>query len=412
MRILIATSHRNMVGGVEKYVQAILPALEQRGHELALLYEYRFDPQRERIDGAIRDMPSLGTEEYGAEAAGRFARDWKPDLVYSQGLESADLQASLLSEYPTVFFAHNYVGTCISGEKCHAFPNPRPCERRLGPGCVALYYPARCGGLHPGTMWNLYRRAVKRNEQLSRYAAVLVASAHMKREFELHGVSEERLHLTPLPNVQDEAQVGSVARNPLRGNLLFIGRITKLKGAFELFKAAILAGKRLQRELPISVAGDGPDQERLKQFALTNGVRANFLGWISGARKADLIANVDLLAVPSLWPEPFGLVGIEAGASGLPAVGYDVGGISDWLVPGYSGELAPGDPPTVEGLADAIYRALADPSHYAGLCHGAREVAGRFNLAAHVSKLESVLEAVLSAKPASAQRKDAIHADV
>ena len=124
-------------------------------------------------------------------------------------------------------------------------------------------------------------------------------------------------------------------------------------------------------------------------------LKAEFPGYVSGSKKAELIDQADLLVVPSLWPEPFGLVGIEAGSHGLPAVAFDVGGISDWLIPGYSGELAPGNPPTVDGLADAIARALSDPSHYADLCRGAREVAGRFTLAAHVSKLESILEMVV-----------------
>ena len=48
MRILIATSSRNLVGGIEKYLQALIPGLLDRGHELGLLYENRFDPKRER----------------------------------------------------------------------------------------------------------------------------------------------------------------------------------------------------------------------------------------------------------------------------------------------------------------------------------------------------------------------------
>ena len=59
---------------------------------------------------------------------------------------------------------------------------------------------------------------------------------------------------------------------------------------------------------------------------------------------------------------------------------YRVGGIPDWLSAGESGELAPDDPPTVAGLADAIHRSLADPSHYARLSRGAFEIASRFTL--------------------------------
>jgi glycosyltransferase involved in cell wall biosynthesis len=102
----------------------------------------------------------------------------------------------------------------------------------------------------------------------------------------------------------------------------------------------------------------------------------------------------DLLAVPSVWPEPFGLVGIEAGCVGLPAVAYDVGGIGEWLVPGRSGELAPGDPPTVDGLAGAIVRALRDPVRYASLRRGAWEIARQFTMAAHMNRLEPVLLSV------------------
>jgi len=421
MRLLIATSHRNMVGGVEKYLQGILPRLAQRSHHLALLYEYRFDPEREGIDTLDLGIPSLGIQEVGTDAGLQFVHNWKPDVVYSQGLEDAGLQSALLSEYPNVLYAHNYVGTCASGEKCHAFPNPQPCDRHFGPACLVLYYPRRCGGLHPATMWKMYQRAAERNAQLPRYAAVLVASTHMRREYVRHGVQSEKIHLAALPNPNEGEQVHAVVpRTPSRGNLLFLGRLTKLKGAAELLRAIPLAEKQLGRPLAVTVAGDGPERVRLQEFAERNSLRAEFTGWVASVRKADLIALSDLLVVPSLWPEPFGLVGIEVGTHELPTVAYDVGGISDWLIPGYSGELAPGHPPTVDGLAQAICRALSDPSHYAALCSGAREVAGRFTLAAHILKLESTLETILeitrytpsaSAPPGWSGGEETVHAE-
>jgi glycosyltransferase involved in cell wall biosynthesis len=406
MRILIATSHRNLVGGVEKYLQDILPCLVERGHQLALLYEFAFDPAAEPIDAPRLDLPFCGTEESGAASGLSFVRDWKPDVVYSQGLENAGLQSVLLNEYPTVLYAHNYVGTCASGEKCHAFPGSEPCDRQFGPACLALYFPRRCGGLNPGTMWKMYQRAAERNLQLPRYAAILVASAHMRREFARHGVEAERIHLAPLPNPNEAEQFHAPAKPSARSNLLFLGRATRIKGAADLLKAIPLAEKQMGRPLAVTVAGDGPQRKRLEDFASRNQLRAEFTGWIRSSQKADIISKADLLVVPSLWPEPFGLVGIEAGTYGVPAVAYDVGGISDWLIPGYSGELAPGNPPTVEGLAAAICRALSDPSHYADLSRGAREVAGRFTLAAHLSQLENTLETALAARG-----KGAIHAD-
>ncbi len=394
MRILIATSHRNLVGGVEKYLHGILSPLAGRGHQLALLYEYRFDPEKECIHSLDLDIPSLGIHEAGSDAGLRFVRDWKPDVVYSQGLDAAGLQSALLDQYPNVFFAHNYVGTCASGEKCHAFPAPQPCDRRFGPMCLVLYYPRRCGGLNPVTMFRMFELSAEKNAQLERYAAILVASAHMRREYERHGVKPENIQVAALPNPQG-AKFHSPARTGSGGNLLFLGRLTKLKGAGHLLRAIPLAEKTLGRPLAVTVAGDGPERGRLEALARSRQVAAEFTGWVGSSQKTELFARADLLVVPSLWPEPFGLVGIEAGADGLPAVAYDVGGIPDWLIPGYSGELAPGNPPTAEGLAGAIARALSDPSHYAELSRGAREVAARFTLAAHLTQLENTLESVL-----------------
>lgn len=414
MRILIATSHRSIAGGVEKYLQRLLPCLAERGHQVALLYEYRFNPAGERIDAPALGVSCHGTEESGEEEGLRFVHEWKPDVVYSQGLESADLQSALLDEYPTVLYAHNYVGACVSGEKCHRWPAPKPCDRQFGPMCLAHFYPHRCGGLNPVTTWKLYQRAQQRNRHLQCYSAVLVASEHMRLEFSRHGVKAGQLHLAPLPNPNEGAQAGVPEKPSFRGQLLFLGRLTKIKGGAELLRALPLAEKSLQRRLTLTLAGDGPERDSLQRFAIRNDLHAQFTGWVGSSQKKDLLATSDLLAVPSLWPEPFGLVGIEAGSYGVPAVGYDVGGIPDWLISGYSGELAPGNPPSVEGLAEAIVRALSDPSHYAALCRGAREVAVRFTLAAHVSKLESIFEAALKMTPhtpdISAERvQEAIH---
>jgi glycosyltransferase involved in cell wall biosynthesis len=409
MRILIATAHRNMVGGVEKYLQQTLPCLAARGHQLALLYEFRFDPRREPINSPELQLPCCGTEESGVQAALNFLRDWKPDVVYSQGLEDANLQSIVLNEYPTVLYAHNYIGTCASGEKCHAFPIAEPCDRQFGPACLALYLPRRCGGLHPGTMFKMYQRTAQRNAQIPRYAAILVASAHMRREFERHGVKPERIHLAPLPNPSEGEHLSAPQKPTAPGNLLLLGRLTKLKGPADLLKAMPLAEKQLGRPLGVTVAGDGPERKRLERLAARNQLRAQFTGWLGSKQKEEVLSKTDLLVVPSLWPEPFGLVGIEAAAHGMPAVAYDVGGISDWLIAGYSGELAPGNPPTVQGLAEALVRALSDPSHYADLCRGAREVAGRFTLAAHVTQLERTLENSL--QNARRSPAEAIHAD-
>lgn len=403
MRILIANTHRSLIGGVEQYLRVLLPALAERGHQLAVLCEQPHDVQAARIDSDL-DLRMWCTRGIGEEAALRAVAEWKPDVVYAHVVESAPLEAALVGAYPTVFYAHNHYGTCISGLKRHSFPCVMPCNRELGPACLALYLPRRCGGTNPGTMWRLYQRQRELKARLGLFRSVLVASDSMYREYRQNGVSEDRLHWLPLPSTDIVPLAAPPAPRIPQGRILFLGRLTEFKGADFLIRAVPETSAKLRRAVTLTVAGDGPERSRLEQLAAKLGIQAEFTGWLHTAQKKDVIGRSDLLAVPSLWAEPFGLVGLEAGALGVPAAGYRIGGIPDWLIPGTTGELAPGDPPTVTGLADAIVRALSDPDHYARLCRGAWDMAQQFPLSRHIERLEGLLVAsvVPNAAPDSA----------
>jgi glycosyltransferase involved in cell wall biosynthesis len=74
---------------------------------------------------------------------------------------------------------------------------------------------------------------------------------------------------------------------------------------------------------------------------------------------ASVFAALDIVVVPSIQPEPFGCVVMEAMAAGTPVIGSRCGGIAEQIVDGVSGLLfTPGD---AEGLAEALHRLLNDP---------------------------------------------------
>jgi glycosyltransferase involved in cell wall biosynthesis len=181
-----------------------------------------------------------------------------------------------------------------------------------------------------------------------------------------------------------------------------MGRLTDIKGAEYLVRATAQAARELDRSLTLTIAGDGPELSRVLRVAQALGVSISHVGWVRGIDKARLLRHADLLVVPSVWPEPFGLVGIEAGLQAVPAAAFGVGGIPDWLIPGVTGELAPADPPSPEGLAAAIVRALADRDHYQKLSRGAREMALQFTIEGHLDRLEPIL-ANRSARPVAAE---------
>jgi glycosyltransferase involved in cell wall biosynthesis len=398
MRILIANWTRDISGGAEKYLQAILPGLLAHGHEVRLVYEVSESGATETIDTTELSLTSWNAADLGVKGVLQAAKKWNADVVYAHGLESAELEEALLRTYPTILFAHNYYGTCGTGTKSYSFPQFRPCDRGFGAMCLALHYPRRCGGLNPWRSLRVFRRQTQRHLTLPRYRAVIVASQHMYREFLQNGVTANRLHVIPLPAADIVRQPSPPQAKVPSGRILMMGRLTNLKGGQYLIRAVAAAAKKLG-PLSLRIAGDGPERRPLQDLAHSARVPVEFIDWVRAPQKQELMRQADLLAVPSLWPEPFGLVGIEGGCLGLPSVGFAVGGIPDWLIPGCSGELAPGDPPTVEGLAEAMVRALADPDHYSKLCRGAWEVASRFTLETHLARLEQLLCAEASRSP-------------
>jgi glycosyltransferase involved in cell wall biosynthesis len=374
-----------MIGGTETYLRALLPALRERGFDLGLLYDVPAAGP-DVIDACCPDMPSWQTAGGGTDAALR----WRPDVCLTNGMLTPDPEEQLVERLPTVLFAHGYYATCASGTKCQGWAAPRPCARTFGPACLALNYLAGCGVRNPLGLARNYFFQARRMRLLPRFRAVAVASRHMAVEVRRHGA--ERVALAPLFSVGLKANPSPPAPRPFTGCVLMIGRLTRLKGGRLLLPALRAAADRLGRPLGVRFAGDGPEVLALRAQARRLGVNAEFLGWLPGPMLTRLRAEADVLAVPSVWPEPFGLVGIEAGCQGLPAVGFAVGGIPDWLIPGVSGESAPA-PPTVSGLADALVRALGDPAHHHRLRAGAWEMSRRFTVAHHCDRLERLLQA-------------------
>jgi glycosyltransferase involved in cell wall biosynthesis len=177
-------------------------------------------------------------------------------------------------------------------------------------------------------------------------------------------------------------------------DVLFIGRMTALKGPDVLVRAAGRASAVLGRPLHVVVAGDGQARtgvaELSREFEAAGVLSVECPGWIDAVTRAGLFRRAALVAVPSLWPEPFGLSGLEAAQHGVPAIAFDVGGVREWLADGVNGRLV--DPALgAAGFGDAVAGVLADSGLRARLSAGARQAAARLSADAHIAALERML---------------------
>lgn len=135
---------------------------------------------------------------------------------------------------------------------------------------------------------------------------------------------------------------------------------------------------RVNRKIPsrLLLVGDGPERPCAVRVAEEESVadRVVFLGKQESV--AELLSCADLCLVPS-ESESFGLVALEALASGVPVVATRQGGIPEVVPHGLAGHLAPVG--AIDEMADAAIALLSDPDKWTRASHIAREAAGRFD---------------------------------
>jgi spore coat protein SA len=126
--------------------------------------------------------------------------------------------------------------------------------------------------------------------------------------------------------------------NSQTATVLFAGRLVEEKGIHVLLDAMVLLGKeavRLQAQIVGSSSfGVGEETDYIRALKAASPATVKFLPYRSGAALGDLFREADMFCSPSVWDEPFGLVNVEALASGLPVVSTYSGGTSEILANG------------------------------------------------------------------------------
>jgi phosphatidyl-myo-inositol dimannoside synthase len=155
-----------------------------------------------------------------------------------------------------------------------------------------------------------------------------------------------------------------------------VARITRRKGHTAVLAALNMLPKAMRERvtwLVIGPDGEADHVSELKQLAASSGCDVRFLGQMSDEAIRDIYGAADFFCLtgmhdPSGRVEGFGLVYLEAGATGLPSVATAIGGVTDAVVHGRSGMLAP---PSVPDIARAIARLAERPELRSTLAAGA-----------------------------------------
>jgi spore coat protein SA len=223
--------------------------------------------------------------------------------------------------------------------------------------------------LTPRIFRPLYRRALKKAHlvlfvsEYIRRRALAVFPEFADRFKTVLNATDPQL-FTPAPAGQESSPVG-VDLGPPGQRILFVGRVTPIKGVHVLIKAFsdIRARFPLARLIIVGSSFFGeaiktPYEVELARLAEPVGDAVVFTGYVPQATLKSLYSACDVVVVPSIWQEPFGLVVLEAMASGTCVVASAVGGLPEIIEHRRTGILIPAADPGA--LASAVCELLAD----------------------------------------------------
>lgn len=169
---------------------------------------------------------------------------------------------------------------------------------------------------------------------------------------------------------------------------------SKQKDDFYLVSARLISYKRVDiiieafnwLGLPLLIIGNGPERKRLEARALDN---IAFLGHVSDSERSHLMARAQAVVVAAL--EDYGLVPIEANASGTPVIAYGAGGVLDTQIPGKTGVFF--DRQSPESIQAAVTKATQIKWDYAAI---RTHAVSRFSEAVFFEQVEQTIEQVLN----------------
>jgi glycosyltransferase involved in cell wall biosynthesis len=361
MRVVMLHNRYRAAGGEERAVSDLVALLRDRGHDVELI-----ERSSDEASGA-RAARGLLTGGLDPDQVGAAVRRLRADVVHVHNIHPLfgwrALAAARAAGARTVLQLHNFRLFCAIGV---AYRDGAPCFRCRGrdtrPGLRL-----RCrGSLGEAAVYAAGLALQQPHLFADSDAFLCVSEASAARLAEL-GLPAERAHT--LHNFARTSALADRSRAGEGGYALVSGRLVAEKGFDTAITAATQAG------VPLVIAGDGPDRERLQQLAARAGsagspagagsppsAEVTFTGRVDPGTLAELRRGAGVVLVPSRSEDSFPYAALDALADGVPLLATTYGGLPE--LAGRDGVLSPHDPGAWTARLSALW---ADPGLRADL---------------------------------------------
>ena len=398
--LMISDFYPPFVGGVEVLVATLSRELVLRGHEVSVATLAAPNLPPAEVDGGVRVTRIRSTTQRAGSLFATASRPWappvpdpeavaalrtlvrreRPDVVHGHDwLARSFLPLKRRSGPPFVMSLHYFTLTCPKKDLMH---DGKPCS---GPaltkclGCAGRHY-----GRAKGSIVVLGQRALSRVEARAVDLFLPVSAATAERcRLPGAGLPYQVVHNLASAAGDPGPYARLLSELPQEPFLLFVGDVRPAKGIEVLFEAYA----RLRAPPPLVLIGKvWPETPR----TLPDGVTL-LADWPNSAVR-EAMRRCLAVVVPSVWPEPFGMVVVEALAAGRPVIASRIGGIPEIVRDGREGLLVqPGDAPE---LAGALGRVLTDADIREGLAANAPRRAAEYAPEAVIPRFEAAYDRV------------------
>lgn len=322
MRVLQVHSSYRQSGGEDSVVEREASLLTEGGHQVL----QHIVPNPEGGWPTVRALSVSSWNPNQRHTVTRIVEDWRPDVVHVHNtwfsLSPSILGGIARCGVPVVATLHNYRLLCVNGL---LFRQGGPCERCVGRSVVdgvvlrcyrgsAVSSAAVAGSISIHRLLSSWTRHVD---------ALVVMSEFARSKFVAGGYPPAKLRIKP----HFSADPGPRPRSPSESSsVLYVGRLSPEKGVAHLLDAWVASG--MFTGLNLTVVGDGPTRSELMARGAPN---VTFAGSMPPGDVRRLMLEARALVFPSLWYETFGLVMVEAMATGLPVCASRLGGTAELL---------------------------------------------------------------------------------
>ena len=384
-------------GGAEKVVLQEAKLVAQSGNDVVIITTHNAKGFRRVIldDGKIKvwflpDPLPFSHRSSIYKSLALFLSIFNP-------LSATYVDLVLRIERPDILHIHNYGPLS---------PYVAKAAKRLGSKVIQTFhgYSFECpkGSLYrrtgtvcrnPLPICKIYGKIFRK--KMSRYDSIISICSYVKERLVRAGISPNLISVIPNmnPRLHERTRNKTVIDRSRNKIILFVGRMVKAKGVHVLIKALAKIKKACNKEFIAIFIGDGEHKAYFETLARFLNINADFLGKVSEEILEEYYKEADLVVVPSLFPELFGLVILEAMSYGKPVIASRIGGIPELVLHEETGFLF--EPNNVDALAKYIKILLTDDELAIDMGLRALKTSEKFSGTNHLKQLLNLYSKVL-----------------